>query len=260
VRLDLEERQRRLPLDAVKEQAQRAPEVRECLATLADRSAVSVIAEVKRASPSKGDLASIPDPGRLASRYEQGGAAAISVLTESRRFKGSLDDLDRVRRAVDIPVLRKDFIVSSYQVWEARAHGADLVLLIVAALSQPALVSLVERTGSLGMTALVEIHDSDELDRALAAGAKLVGINARDLTTLKVDQGLFASLAPRVPKGITLVAESGVAGPADLVAYARAGARAVLVGEYLATSTDPKQAVCQLACLGAHPSTRVNRV
>jgi indole-3-glycerol phosphate synthase len=186
--------------------------------------------------------------------YEQAGASAISVLTEARRFGGSLDDLDKVRRAVDIPVLRKDFVVSSYQVWEARVHQADLVLLIVAALDQDALVSLVERIGSLGMAALVEVHNEPELCRALDAGARLIGVNARDLTTLKVDRGTFARLAPLVPRDRVLVAESGVRGVHDLVAYAKAGANAILVGEHAATAADPLRAVNELVSAGAHPS------
>ena len=158
----------------------------------------SVIAEVKRRSPSKGDLADIPDPAELAGQYAAGGAAAISVLTEQRRFGGSLDDLRAVRAAVDVPVLRKDFIVTSYQVWEARAHGADAVLLIVAALEQEALVSLVERVQSLGMTALVEVHDEAEVERAVDAGARVIGVNTRDLKTLDVDRSVFARLAPKI--------------------------------------------------------------
>src|ERR1700712_4234054 len=149
---------------------------------------LSVIAEVKRRSPSKGALAEIPDPAVLAAAYAAGGAAAISVLTEQRRFGGSLADLDAVRAAVDVPVLRKDFVVTPYQVVEARAHGADLVLLIVAALDQPLLVDLRQQIEELGMTALVEVHDEPEADRAVDAGASLLGINARNLKTLEVDR------------------------------------------------------------------------
>src|SRR5690349_24410600 len=141
-------------------------------------------------------MAAIADPAGLASDYESGGASIISVLTERRRFGGSLADLAAVRAAVDVPVLRKDFVVTSYQVWEARAHGADAILLIVAALEQEALVSLVERVASLGMTALVEVHDETEVQRAVDAGARVIGVNARDLSTLEVDRGTFARLAP----------------------------------------------------------------
>ena len=157
---------------------------------------VAVIAEVKRSSPSKGELAPIADPAALAADYEAGGAHVISVLTEQRRFGGSLADLAAVRAAVDVPVLRKDFIVTSYQLWEARAYGADLVLLIVAALEQNALTSLVERAESLGLTPLVEVHDEEEVARAVDAGAKVIGVNARNLKTLEVDRDTFARVAP----------------------------------------------------------------
>ena len=152
---------------------------------------IGVIAEVKRASPSAGELASIADPAALARSYEDGGARIISVLTEERRFHGSLADLDSVRAAVSIPVLRKDFVVGPYQIHEARAHGADMLLLIVAALDQPALESMLERTESLGMTALVEVHTEEEADRALTAGARVIGVNARDLRTLRGRSGLL---------------------------------------------------------------------
>src|SRR6516164_1468010 len=160
---------------------------------------VDVIAEVKRASPSKGKMASIADPAALAGEYEAGGASVISVLTEPRHFAGSLEDLAAVRERVAVPVLRKDFIVSSYQLWEARAHGADMVLLIVAVLEQNALVSLVERAVSIGLVPLVEVHTDAEVVRAVEAGAKVIGVNARDLDTLKVDRELFARLAPMIP-------------------------------------------------------------
>ena len=161
-----------------------------------------------------------------------------------------------VRQAVDIPVLRKDFIISSYQLFEARAHGADLVLLIVAALEQEALVSLIERTTSLGMTPLVEVHDEDEVDRAVDAGARIIGVNARDLKTLEVDRTTFERVAPRIPSSCVKVAESGVRGPHDLIAYAGAGADAVLVGEALVTTGDPRQAVHDLVTAGAHPAIK----
>src|SRR5919112_3656190 len=156
----------------------------------------SVIAEVKRRSPSKGALADIPDPASLAQAYARGGAAAISVLTEERRFGGSLDDLRAVRAAVEVPVLRKDFVVTPYQVWEARAAGADLVLLIVAALSRPQLAELHDLVVALGMTPLVEVHDRAEAAAAAAVGAQVVGVNARDLRTLEVDPDAFAAVAP----------------------------------------------------------------
>lgn len=201
VRSDLAARQREIPLERVKELAARRPPCKDVTAAFAGTE-VAVIAEVKRASPSKGALAAIADPAALAADYEAGGAKIISVLTEQRRFGGSIEDLAAVREAVQVPVLRKDFIVSSYQLWEARAYGADLVLLIVAALEQNALVSLVERAESIGLVPLVEVHTLAELERALAAGAAVLGINARNLATLQVDRGVFAQLVPHVPEGI----------------------------------------------------------
>lgn len=255
VRADVAEREALVPMQRLKQHARSAGPPLDAL-TVLRRRGVSVIAEVKRRSPSRGDLATIPDPARLASDYQDAGAAAISVLTEQRRFGGCLDDLDAVRVAVDVPVLRKDFIVTPYQIWEARAHGADLVLLIVAALEQPRLVGLLERVESLGMTPLVEVHDESEVTRALDAGARLVGINARDLRTLRVDRATFARLAPHIPATVTLVAESGVRGPHDLLAYAAAGAHAVLVGEAAVTGVSPRQFVAELVTAGAHPATQ----
>jgi indole-3-glycerol phosphate synthase len=254
VRVDLAERQAAVPLDALKRRAAHVPPARDGAAALR-QPGVAVIAEVKRMSPSKGALAAIADPGGLARDYEAGGASVISVLTERRRFGGSLDDFDTVRASVDTPLLRKDFIVTSYQLWEARAHGADLVLLIVAALDQNALVALVERTASLGMTPLVEVHDEAELERALDAGARVVGVNARNLRTLEVDRAVFGRVAPLIPSDIVKVAESGVRGPHDLLAYAACGAEAVLVGEGLVTGRDPRQAVAELVTAGSHPAT-----
>ena len=259
VREDLVERQARTGLAELQALADRRPSPRPAEAVLRDTDTVKVIAEVKRSSPSKGALAAIADPAGLASDYESGGASVISVLTERRRFGGSLGDLAAVRAAVDIPVLRKDFVVTSYQVWEARAHGADAVLLIVAALEQQALVSLVERVHSLGMTALVEVHDPEEVDRAVDAGARVIGVNCRDLHTLEVDRNVFARVAPLVPAGILKIAESGVRGPHDVLEFARAGADAVLVGESLVTGRDPRGAVADLVAAGAHPALRAVR-
>jgi indole-3-glycerol phosphate synthase len=258
VRADLAERQERCPLATLKERAARQPSARDGVAALAGE-AVNVIAEVKRASPSKGALAAIADPAALARDYESGGASIISVLTEERRFGGTLDDLVRVRAAVDVPLLRKDFVLSSYQLWEARAHGADLVLLLVVALEQTALVSLVERAVSLGLTPLVEVHDEEEVVRAVDAGARLIGVNARNLRTLEVDRATFARIAPKIPNGVLRVAESGVRGPHDFIAYANAGADAVLVGESLVTGRDPRAAVADLVTAGSHPAIRHSR-
>ena len=253
VREDVAAREAETPMERLKEIAARKPPALDGVAALR-RPGVSVIAEVKRRSPSRGVLAEIDDPAALATAYSDGGAAVVSVLTEQRHFGGSLDDLDAVRRAIDIPVLRKDFIVSPYQIWEARAHGVDLVLLIVAALEQTALVSYVERVESLGMTPLVEVHSDDELDRALDAGAHVVGVNARNLKTFDVDRGVFASIASRIPSSVVKVAESGVRDVHDLRTYADAGADAVLVGEGLVTAGDPRQAVADLVTAGSHPT------
>jgi indole-3-glycerol phosphate synthase len=255
VRVDLAEREARTSLDELKEAARRTREALDPMPAFRAEG-VSVIAEVKRSSPSRGALASIADPAALAADYEAGGAATISVLTEERRFGGSLQDLRAVRSAVGIPVLRKDFIVTSYQLWEARAAGADLALLIVAALDQSQLESLVERAESIGLTPLVEVHDEEEVDRALAAGATLVGVNARNLRTLEVDRDTFARLAPRIPEGVVRVAESGVRGPHDVFELAKQGAHVVLVGETLVTGEDPRNAVADLVAAGSHPALR----
>ena len=237
---------------AARESALPAADLRAALADVAPprdpmpalRSATSsVIAEVKRRSPSKGDLAPIPDPTVLARHYEAGGAAAISVLTEERRFGGSLDDLRAVRAAVDTPLLRKDFVVTDYQVLEARAAGADLVLLIVAALPDDDLRRLHDLARELGMAVLVEVHDEAEAERAVALGAELLGVNARNLKTLDVDAGAFGRLAPQLPADRVLVAESGIAGVDDVRRYADQGARAVLVGEALVKHGAPEATV-----------------
>ena len=259
VRADLKERQEQVPLEVFKQRAHSRPAPKDGVATLRGDAGVTVIAEVKRSSPSRGALAAISDPAALAADYEAGGAAVISVLTEQRRFGGTLADLDAVRAAVDVPVLRKDFIVSSYQLWEARAHGADLALLIVAALEQEALVSLIERAASIGMATLVEVHDEVEAMRAVDAGARIIGVNARDLHTLEVDRSIFGRIAPGIPDRIVKVAESGVRGPHDLIEYARAGADAVLVGESLVTGRDPRSAVNELVTAASHPALRHDR-
>lgn len=258
VRADLAERQERVPLEQLKERAARRAQPLDPMPRLRG-DGVAVIAEVKRSSPSKGALAAIADPAALAADYESGGASVISVLTEKRRFGGDLDDLTAVRKQVDIPVLRKDFIVASYQLWEARACGADLVLLIVAALEQNALVSLIERCESLGMTPLVEVHTGDEVGRAVDAGARLVGINARNLRTLEVDRTTFGRLAPLLPDAVVRIAESGVRGPHDVIEYGRQGADAVLVGESLVTGRDPRSAVADMVAAGAHPALKNDR-
>jgi indole-3-glycerol phosphate synthase len=254
VREDVAAREALTPLARVRELAAAAPKAIDAYAALR-APGVGVIAEVKRSSPSRGALAEIADPAGLASEYAAGGARCVSVLTEGRWFGGSLDDLAAVRAAVKVPILRKDFIVSSYQVHEARAHGADMCLLIVAALNQNTLVGLLERVESLGMTALVEVHDEEEADRALAAGARVIGVNARNLHTLEIDRTVFERIAPGLPNHVVKIAESGVRGPHDLIKYASAGADAVLVGEGLVTQKSPRDAVAELVTAGSHPAT-----
>ncbi|MGA1146755.1 MAG: indole-3-glycerol phosphate synthase TrpC [Candidatus Nanopelagicales bacterium] len=255
VREDVARRMSCGPLEQLKERSSRVPCARDPRSMLRSDQ-VCVIAEVKRESPSRGQLADISDPAALARDYEAGGAHCISVLTEERRFGGSLDDLAAVRAAVDVPILRKDFIVGSYQLWEARTYGADLVLLIVAALEQDALVSLVERARSLGLTPLVEVHDETEIFRALDAGADVIGVNARNLKTLEIDRSVFPRIAHFIPDSCIKIAESGVREPHDLIAYAEAGADAVLVGESLVTGKDPRATVHDLVTAGAHPALR----
>lgn len=254
VREQLEIRQREVPLEALRDQAAAAPPVRDAYSVLR-RAGVGVIAEIKRSSPSAGQLAEIPSAAAMAGEYAAGGARCISVLTEPHWFGGSLSDLQTVRASVDVPVLRKDFVVSSYQVHEARAYGADLVLLIVALLEQQVLIGLRERIESLGMTALIEVHDEDEADRALEAGARVIGVNARNLRTMEVDRSVFERVAPGLPNNVVKIAESGVRGPHDLIRYAAAGADAVLVGEGLVRHRSPKDAVAELVTAGSHPAT-----
>lgn len=238
VREDLAGRESRTPLQRLQRTCDGLPAPRDAEALLR-RPGLSVIAEVKRSSPSKGALADIPDPAALAAAYAEGGASAISVLTEERRFGGSLADLTAVRAAVDLPVLRKDFIVTAYQLWEARAHGADIILLIVAALSDEELGSLMSLAASLGLTALVEVHDEAETTRAVDLGASVIGVNNRNLKTLDVDTDTFARLAPLIPASCVRIAESGVRGPEEARLFARAGADAILVGEALVIGGDP---------------------
>ncbi|WP_166864458.1 MULTISPECIES: indole-3-glycerol phosphate synthase TrpC [unclassified Salinibacterium] len=236
---DAATRREALSLADVEAAALAAPAPLDAIAALAPADRVKIIAEVKRASPSRGALAEIRDPAALAVSYETGGASAISVLTEQRRFGGSLDDLRDVRAAVSIPVLRKDFIAEPYQVFEARAAGADLVLLIVAALEQQQLRELHELITQLGMTALVETHSADEVSRALEIGASVVGVNARNLSTFELDRDLFGTLADSIPAGVVRIAESAVTSPADVAHYRAAGADVVLIGEALVTGDDP---------------------
>ena len=235
---DAEARAAERPLAALERAALAQAPALDALAALAPADRVKIIAEVKRASPSRGDLAAIPDPARQAARYEEGGASAISVLTEGRRFKGSLADLEAVKARVSLPVLRKDFIATPYQVLEARASGADIVLLIVAALEQPLLAQLHDLVRQLGMTPLVETHSREELERAADIGARLIGVNARNLVDFQLYRDLFGSLAEHFPADAVKIAESAVLAPADVAHYRSAGADVVLIGEALVTN-DP---------------------
>lgn len=250
VREDLEARKLAIPLNEIIGQAQSTS-----LAAPLDvlnhftKGNFGVIAEVKRSSPSKGALASIDDPAELARSYQAGGACAVSVLTEQRRFKGSLDDLAVVRSAVTIPVLRKEFIVDSYQIYEARAYGADIILLIVAALSDEELVEFSTLTHALGMRALIEVHDAQEIGRVIHLSQKgaltidLLGINARNLKTLEINSEAFALLAPLVPPSIPLIAESGISNSAEVGALSALGAAGILVGEALVKDGDPAKSI-----------------
>jgi len=207
------------------------------------RETVALIAEVKHASPSRGVLIDPFRPADLARTYADNGAAMLSVLTDEHFFKGSLDVLRQVRSAVDLPLLRKDFVFDEYQIYEARAAGADAVLLIVAALTDEQLHDLYDLAEHLGMTALVEVHSADELDRALQAEASLIGINNRDLRTFEVDTETTAELVAHIPGDVVVVAESGLKTAKDVQRMGAHGAQAVLVGEGLVTAPDIAQAV-----------------
>ena len=210
------------------------------------RNEMNVIAEVKRSSPSKGNLAPITDPAALAEKYQEAGAAAVSVLTEQRRFGGSLADLDAVRSRIEIPVLRKDFMVDEYQFLEARAHGADIVLLSVAALSKSQLKDFYDLATELGMASLIEVHTQTELESAMDISPRIVGVNSRNLKTLEVSASVFEELIPAIPSTVIRVAESGISTRADVAQAQKAGATAILVGESLVKSGDPISAMREL--------------
>ena len=236
---------RRLPMGQLQEALETAPTVRDCLPFLIS-SEMSVIAEVKRSSPSKGALAPITDPAGLAAQYEEAGAHVVSVLTEQRRFGGSLADLDAVRKAIELPILRKDFMVDEYQFYEARAHGADVVLLIVTALSKNQLEDYFHLSNELGMRSLIEVHTNDELERALEISPEIIGVNSRNLKTLEVDARAFDELIPQIPSSIARVAESGISTRDEVVFAQECGATAILVGEALVRSESPTVAINQL--------------
>jgi indole-3-glycerol phosphate synthase len=236
---------RRVSAALLAEQVEQAPKVRDARGALS-KLGINLIAEIKRASPSKGALAEIADPAKLATQYAQGGASVISVLTEERRFKGSIEDFEIVRKAVDLPLLRKDFIVTEYQVIESRAIGADLQLLIVAALSDSQLRDFYQMTAEMRMNSLIEVHDEQELERAIKVGAKIIGINSRNLKTLEVDPSAFNRLLPLIPNGVIRVAESGITCRADVEEIAALGGNAILVGETLVRAGDPLAGISNL--------------
>lgn len=246
VQHDIDERRGRIPADVLEGRIDECPPTRNPMPVFGG-DGLSVIAEVKRKSPSKGDLAAIDDPAALAHEYEVGGASAISVLTEQRRFGGSLADLDAVRARVEIPMLRKDFMVDEYQFLEARVHGADLVLLIVAALTDAELTRFLNLAHELQLTPLVEVHTVEEANRALAAGAELVGINNRNLKTLDVDLANFGRIAAHIGDDVVRVAESGIFTPDNARRVRDEGADVILVGEALVRHGQPRQAVRALS-------------
>jgi len=236
---------RRLPLSQIHEAMENAAKPLDAYAFLS-KSELNVIAEVKRSSPSKGALAPITDPAALAEQYQEAGASAVSVLTERRRFAGSLEDLDAVRARVTIPVLRKDFMIDEYQFLEARAHAADIVLLIVAALSRSQLKDFYDLSCELGMASLIEVHTAQELESAMEISPRMIGINSRNLKTLDVDTRAFTDLIPQIPVEIIRVAESGISTRSDVQAAQSAGASVILVGEALVKSGDPISAMQEL--------------
>ena len=248
---DMEERKKHLSLQDIKDHVGKdGKDILDVFSILKDHSKPAIIAECKRSSPSKGALADIDSPALLGKIYEEAGASVISVLTEERRFKGSLKDLDAVRAAVSIPVLRKDFIVDEYQIWEAKLHGANLVLLIVAALEDSKLKEFLSLVHDLGMYALVETHTEEEVERAVNVGARIIGVNARNLKTMSVDVEVFNKLSSLIPDSVVKVAESGVKTIEDVGRYVSWGADAVLIGEALVTSNDAKTMIKQMLALG----------
>lgn len=240
VLLDLEARL--LPINDLKNQIPAAPKLRGAKLALA-KAGTGLIAEIKRASPSKGELSQINDPVALAKSYETGGAEIISVLTEERRFNGKISDLISVRDAIKIPVLRKDFILTEYQVYESRLLGADLILLIVAALSPMQLRDFYQLSMELGMDVLVEVHDEDEAQRAIDLKAEIIGVNSRNLKSLEVSDLNFEKIFPHLPKDVIKVAESGIATRAQVEFVESLGADAILVGESLVKSGDPQRSI-----------------
>lgn len=253
-------REASVSLQELKEQARLAPSPKDGCAVLHSRPGfVAVMGEIKRRTPTAGFLDPVEDPAHLAREYVSGGAVAISVVTENQNYLGTLQDFSQVRRAVEVPLLRKEYVVTPYQIHESRALGADMILLMAGLLEPLVLESLVERTQSLGMEALVECHSRLQARQAIAAGARIIGINARDRETGAVDRSMCEQIIDVIPPDITVVAESGVRGPRDVFEYARVGADAVLVGESLVRSQNPRELLKQMTSAAQHPALRVDR-
>lgn len=237
--IEVEQSEKELPLEQLIEKLGQAPPVRDFYKALKPEGNLRIIAEIKRASPSKGIISKNFDPVLIAKGYAQAGASALSVLTDEKYFKGSLSYLRQIRETVDTPLLRKDFIMKPYQVYEARLYGADALLLIVSALDQNALKDLLELTQSLGMNALIEVHDEDEMERAVSAGARIIGINNRDLKTFTVDLGVSKRLSKNAPEGSIIVAESGIKTEDDISELRSQGVHVFLIGETFMKTDDP---------------------
>lgn len=259
IQVELAHREQRVSLAEMKRRAERAPAPKDALGALRGPGAVTITAEIKRRTPGSGYIAAIPDAAKLARKYVDGGAAMVACITENRHFDGSLFDLQAVRREVDVPVLRKDFIISPYQIHESRAYGADMVFLLASLLDQDHLRGFIERIESLGMSALVEVESRLEVFRALDAGAKAIGVNARNLNTLTVDRSNFYQIVDVIPSDVVAVAESGVRSPRDVFAYAQAGADSVLVGKSLVTASDPQSLVAEMVSAAQHPALVTDR-
>ena len=236
---------RLVPISILEKQLDQAPVLRDAYSALSKKG-LSLIAEVKRSSPSKGALATISNPVELANSYQAGGAEIISILTEERRFKGSISDLVSVRSAVSLPVLRKDFIVTEFQVYESRIIGSDLLLLIVAGLSKSQLKDYFQLATGLGMQVLVEVHDLSEVELALEIDSKIVGVNCRNLKTLEIDKTAFDLILPRLPENVLKVAESGISTRDEVEKIESLGADAILVGETLVKSGNPVHTIKEL--------------
>lgn len=255
-RLDLERRQANCSLAELKIQAQRQPSARNMWAYLrrADAPSIAIFGEIKRCSPTYGNIAPIPYPGELAQQYETGGAEVITCVTEPHYFRGSWKDFDEVRAAVEVPILYKDFIVTAYQVWEARAHGADLVILVASALPQATLTGLLERVHALGMEAMVEVHTREEAYRVMEAGARIISVNARSLYTLELEKERVPQVLDVIPPTYYRVVESGISSLHDALEYRRYGVNALMIGRMLIQSSNPCLTMRELTSLGSHPS------